>query len=100
MEHRVDFDVVDVSVAHLVKSDRCLLYFLLDGHAHVGVDARASSRSVVVVLAKLFVGGLNVVDRHFGLPNHVLLGLSCQSFESDLSTWLYFRQSFLLVGRY
>jgi hypothetical protein len=100
MEHRVDFDVINVSVAHLVKSDRRLLYFLLNGHAHVGIDARATGRGVVVVLAELFVGGLNVVDRNFRLPNHVLLRLGCQSFESDLSTWLYFRQSFLLFGRY
>lgn len=66
-----------------------LLYFLLDCHAHVGVDA--SAPGCVDIFAELFVGSLNVVNRNFRLPNNILPWFGCQSFESDLSTRLYFR---------
>jgi len=44
-----------------MERDRRLLYFFLDGHAHVWIDSGAAGR---VVFAESFVRALNVIDRN------------------------------------
>ena len=53
LEHRINLNVIDISIAHLVKRHRRLLDFFLNGHAHVWVDSGAAS--CVVVFAEIFV---------------------------------------------
>jgi hypothetical protein len=52
LEDRVNLDVVDISIAHLVKRHRRLLYFFLNSHTHVWVDSGAAGH---IVFAESFV---------------------------------------------
>jgi len=94
LEHRINLNVIDISVAHLVKRHWRLLDFFLNGHAHVWVDSGASG--CVAVLAEIFVRGLNVVEGYLWLSYYVLLGFGCQSFEPNLSARLNLCERFLL----